>query len=43
MFSERVDQVVSRVEKIYERTVADTDGIENDESADAVVDHICTK
>uniref|UniRef100_A0A8R1DWR0 DNA-directed RNA polymerase subunit n=1 Tax=Caenorhabditis japonica TaxID=281687 RepID=A0A8R1DWR0_CAEJA len=40
---ERIEQVVSRMEKIYERTVADTDGIENDESADAVVDHICTK
>ncbi|CAD6196468.1 unnamed protein product [Caenorhabditis auriculariae] len=40
---EKKDHLVCRVEKIYERTVADTDGIEQEESVDSVVEHVCTK
>ncbi|KHJ91884.1 peptidase, T1 family [Oesophagostomum dentatum] len=39
---EKRDHLVCRIEKIYERTVADTEGMEHDECGDAVVDHVCS-
>ncbi|KAL6728963.1 hypothetical protein Aduo_000062 [Ancylostoma duodenale] len=40
---EKRDHLVCRIEKIYERTVADTEGMEQDDGADAIVDHVCSK
>ncbi|CAB3397754.1 unnamed protein product [Caenorhabditis bovis] len=40
---EKNNQLVCRIEKVYERTVADTDGIEHEDAADAIVEHVCTK
>ncbi|RCN50338.1 peptidase, T1 family [Ancylostoma caninum] len=37
---EKRDHLVCRIEKIYERTVADTEGMEHDDGADAIVDHL---
>lgn len=36
------NKLMYKVDKIYERTVADTEGIEL-EAVDSVVDHICSK
>lgn len=41
--SEKHDHLVYRVEKVYERTVADTDEMEKEEGHDAIVDHVCPK
>ncbi|PAV90855.1 hypothetical protein WR25_04864 [Diploscapter pachys] len=43
MIKEKHDHLVYRVEKIYERTVADTDEMEKEEGHDAIVDHVCPK
>lgn len=40
---EKRDHLVCRIEKIYERTVADTEGVEQEDGGDAVVEHVCSK
>ncbi|KAK6049520.1 peptidase, T1 family [Cooperia oncophora] len=37
---EKRDHLVCRIEKIYERTVADTEGVEQEDTGDAVVEHV---
>ncbi|CAI5450352.1 unnamed protein product [Caenorhabditis angaria] len=43
LIKEKNEELVCRVEKIYERTVADTDGMDTEDAGDSLVDHICSK
>uniref|UniRef100_A0A0K0DCT1 Proteasome subunit alpha type-6 n=1 Tax=Angiostrongylus cantonensis TaxID=6313 RepID=A0A0K0DCT1_ANGCA len=39
---EKRNEVVCRIEKVYERTVADTEGVAHEHGGDAVVEHVCS-